>query len=177
MGDNSGYYLFGGLTTGDYEIATSASGYASSFTNKFQFLGDTLNKDLKLSAIMDFSPLSIINYTALSSPGDSMVLPFTAYSRARNCILFVNNTSSAGSQPANYLLVYIKAVPANQTKISFVLPAGDLYDAGLVSRSTFYYAACGYVTGDVSVYEDLTSGRNVYNAVSAIPVTATFVAP
>lgn len=176
-GDNSGYYLFGGLTTGDYEIATSASGYASSFTNKFQFLGDTLNRDLKLSAIPNFSPLSMSSYAALSSPGDSMVLTFAAYSRARNCILFVNNTSAVGSQPANYLLVYIKAVPANQTKISFVIPAGDLYDAGLLSGSTFYCAAYGYVTGDVSVYEDLTTGKNVYNAVSANPVTATGVTP
>ena len=58
-----------------------------------------------------------------------------------------------------------------------MIPAGDLYDDGLLSGSTFYCAAYGYVTGDVSVYEDLTTGKNVYNAVSANPVTATGVTP
>jgi hypothetical protein len=175
--DNTGYYMFGQLTTGDYNMTVTGPGYATTKANSFQFLSDTLNKDVKLSAIPGFSPLSVNSYAALSTPGDSLVINFTADTRARNCIVFVNNTSAVGSIPAEYVLVYTKAIAANQTKAVIVIPAGDLYDEGITSGSTFYCASYGYVVGDVSVYEDLATGKNVYNAVSASPVTTTAIAP
>jgi len=175
--DNTGYYIFGQLNTGDYNIAATGNGYASTKANSFQFLSDTLNKDIKLSVIPDFSPVSVNSYSSVATPGDSLVINFTADARARNCIVFVNKNSAVSGIPANYVLVYVKAIAANQTKAVVVIPAGDLYDEGITSGSTFYCASYGYVVGDVSVYEDLATGKNVYNAISASPVTTTAIAP
>ena len=175
--DNTGYYIFGKLNTGDYNIVATGNGYAATKANSFQFLADTLNKDIKLSAIPGFSPLSVNSYSSLSTPGDSLVINFAADTRARNCIVFINKNSAVSGIPANYLLVYVKAIGANQTKAIIVIPSGDLYGEGIASGSTFYCASYGYVVGDVSVYEDLATGKNVYNAISASPVTTTAVAP
>ena len=173
----TGYYLFGNLMTGDYDITTTCIGYAATKTNNFQFLSDTLNKDIKLSAIPAFSPTSMTVYTALASPGDSLVINFTADTQPRNCILFINSNTTAGNLPVNYVLAVTKAIPANQTKVAIVISATDLYAAGFSSGITFYCAAYGYVVGDVSVYEDLSTGKNVYNAVGASPVTTTAIVP
>jgi len=175
--DNTGYYIFGGLTTGDYNMEASAAGYAATKTNNFQFLTDTLNRDIKLSAIPNFSPTTVSVYPTAAGTGDSLIINFTADSRARNCILFINNTSTVGSLPANYLLVYTKAIAINATKAQITIPSSDLADAGIAPGATVYCAAYGYVVTDGSVYEDLATGKNVYNAVSASPVTTTFVAP
>ena len=175
--DNTGYFIFGQLSTGDYNIAATGNGYAATKANSFQFLSDTLNKDIKLSAIPDFSPASVNSFSSVATPGDSLVINFTADTRARNCIVFVNKNSAVSGIPANYVLVYVKAIAANQTKAVVVIPAGDLYDEGITSGSTFYCVSYGYVVGDVSVYEDLATGKNVYNAISASPVTTTAIAP
>ncbi len=175
--DVNGYYAFSS-TTGDYYMTASDNGYGATRANSFQYLADTLNKDIKLSAIPGFSPTTVTAYTATgSAPGDSLVINFTADTRARNCIVFVNNTTAVSNLPANYQLVYTKAIAANQTRAVILIPSQDLTDVGITSGSTIYCAAYGYVVGDVSVYEDLTTGKNVYNAVSASPVTATAVAP
>ena len=175
--DNNGYYIFNNTTTGDYTLSASASGYASTKVNKFQYLSDTLNRDIKLSAIPSFSPTAITVYSAIAAPGDSVIINFNADAQARNCIIFINSNSTVGNTPANYLVAYTKAIPANQTKITISLSANDLHDAGITSGSTFYIAAYGYVVADASVYEDIATGKNVYNAVSVSPLTASAVAP
>lgn len=175
--DSTGYYIFKGTTTGDYDITTTASGYASTKTNNFQFLSDTLNRDIKLSAIPNFSPLSVVAYAAMGAPGDSMIINFTPDTRAREAILFVNKNSAVGNLPANYLVVYTRAIPANASKINIVIPASDLYNAGITSGSTIYLAAYGYVVSDGSAYEDITTGKTVYNAVSTTSATVTATAP
>jgi len=176
--DATGYYVFYNASTGVYDFTASDSGYAYTQTNNFQYLGDTLNKDIKMSAIPDFSPTGYTADTALGAlSADSVVLTFNADTRARNCILFVNNATTVGNVPANYLLVYTKAIAANQTKVTISIPSGDLTDAGIAPGSTIYCAAYGYVVGDVSVYEDQTTGKNVYNAVSSTPLLFTATAP
>ncbi len=39
--DNTGYFIFGQLSTGDYNIAAKGNGYAATKANSFQFLSDT----------------------------------------------------------------------------------------------------------------------------------------
>ena len=175
--DNTGYYIFNNIVTGQYNITASRNGYASTQTNNFQYIDNTLNKDIKLSAIPHFAPTTISEYVAVATPGDSVVINFTADTRARNCIVFINNSISVRNLPANYLLAYTKTIPANQTKISVLIPATDIYNAGIASGATFYYAAYGYVVGDASVYEDQSTGKNVYNAVSATAASSSAVAP
>ena len=175
--DATGYYSYA-ATTGDYNISAIASGYGSTKTNNFQYLADTLNRDIKLSAIPNFVPSSLtVTPTAGAVAGDSLVLMFTADTRARSCIVFLNSSATVTSSPANYLLAYTKAVPANATRVAIVVPAQDLYDAGFVSGSAVYFAAYGAPVGDVSAYEDIGTGRTMYTAVSTTSVTATATTP
>ncbi len=175
--DATGYYYYGNIKTGGHNIVATAAGYASTRTNNFQFLSDTLNRDIKLSAIPNFSPASVVSYSNVGSSGDSVIVNFAPDTRVREMILFVNTNSTVNGQPGNYLVVYPKAIPANATKVTISIPASDLYDAGITSGTTIYLAAYGYVVTDGSAYEDITTGKIVYNAVSASPVTATATAP
>ena len=177
MPDSTGYYAFKSVTTGEYNITANAHGYASTRVNNFQFIGDTVNRDIRLSAIPNFAPASVTSYTAAGNAGDSIVLNFTADTRVRNCIIFIGKSSTVNNTPASYLLEYTKAIAANQTKVAILIPAADLYNAGISSGSTAYGAAYGYVVSDQSVYEDLATGRNVYNAVSNGNVPVTIMVP
>ncbi len=166
--DATGFYQFGSISTGDYIISASASGYASTVLDKFQFLADTLNKDIKMAAIPNFAFTTFTTYSnpASPAPNDSLVITFNADTRAREFIVFVSNNASVSNAVSNYLLVYAKAIPANATKASYVIYKQDLLDAGISSGQMAYYAVYAYVTNDVSLYEDYTTGKGVYNAVN-----------
>jgi len=175
--DTSGYYLFSGLQTGSYNIQAVATGYATTQANNFQFLSDTLNRDIKLSAIPSFAPTAFAAYETAGMTGDSLVLSFDADPRPRTCIVFLNSTATVNNLPANYLLYYSKAIAANQTKAVINIPSQDLYDAGIGSGNTAYYAAYGYVVSDASAYEDLNTGKAVINAVSSTSLAANAIVP
>ena len=174
--DASGYYLFGAISTGDYSISASCPGYGSTLVNRFQFVADTLNRDIKLSAIPTFALTTFTAYHNAGSAFDSLVFTYPTDNRPRTCIVFANNTSTVGSVPSNYLTYWGHALAANTTKAVLMIPAQDLYDAGFTSGSTVYYAAYSYVVTDVSVYEDLTTGKNVFNAVNN-PISGSATAP
>lgn len=175
--NSSGYYIFGGVTTGSYNITATNNGFGNTRINNFQYLSDTLNHDVKLSAIPDFSPTAFTAAKTASSGNDSLVLTFTADTRARNCIVFANSNSTVNNMPANYLQVYTKAIPVNATRVVIMVPSQDLTDVGIASGATVYYSAYGYVVGDVSSYEDLSTGKVMYTPVSASPMVANAVAP
>ncbi len=174
--DSTGYYIFGNVRTGSYYFTATNNGFGPTRINNFQYLSDTLNRDIRLSAIPNFSPLTLTatNITA----GDSLAITFAADTRARNCIVFLNNKTTVNGQPANYLLTYTKAIPANSTKpVTIIIPIQDLTDAGLHTGDIIYYAAFGYVVNDGSSYEDLTTGKTVFTPLSASSATATITAP
>lgn len=173
--DGSGYYIYNNVTTGDYNIAASNTGYGATMLNNFQFLKDTLNRDIKLSAIPNFS-LTLYAGHNTGSQNDSLVITCTPDTRPRSFIIFVNNSSAVSNTPANYLLAIAKAIPANSAKVTVQVPAQDLYNAGFTSGSIAYYAVYSYVVNDVSAYEDLATGKNVYNAVSN-PTTGSAATP
>ena len=58
-----------------------------------------------------------------------------------------------------------------------MVPRQDLNDVGYTSGTKIYYAAYSYVVGDVSVYEDQSTGRNVYNAVNTNAIVDTTYVP
>jgi hypothetical protein len=180
--DVNGYYIFTGVSTRDYTIMvhdpnTSPYAYGDNVAVNFQYLADTLIKDIKLSAIPSFSPSAMTATLSSVTGNDSLVFSITPDSRVRDIIVFVNNTSTVNNLPANYLLTYVKAVPANASVVSLLVPANDLHDQGINTGSTAYFAAYGYPVSDESVYEDITSGKSVYNALSGSSVTASAVAP
>lgn len=175
--DTSGYYIFDSVKTGSYILAAQAAGYGSTEFSNLQYVLGQANRDIKMSAIPGFSPTGFTAYTTTSGSGDSLVLTFTADTRARNCIVFLNNNAAVYNLPSNYLIVYTKAIPANATRVIINVPKQDLVDAGFTSGQTVYYAAYGYVVNDVSAFEDITSGKTVYNAVSTTPIMANAIVP
>ena len=176
--DSNGHYILGSLATGAYTISASNAGYGSTYTNNFQFLADTLNRDIKLSAIPNFSPTAFSAYPVAAGGSDSLVLTFPTDSRARNCIVFLNSSSTVGSTPSKYLLAYNKAIAANSTKpTTIIIPAQDLANVGIATGATVYAIAYGYVVSDGSAYEDIATGKIVYTAVSSASLTTTFTAP
>ena len=174
--NTSGYYIFDSTVTGDYSIAASCTGYGATLINRFQYLSDTLNKDIKLSAIPSFSVTTFTAYHNTGSLFDSLVFAYTADTRARAILVFANNVSTVTSIPPNYLMYWGHTLPANSTRTALLIPAQDLYDAGFTSGSTVYYAAYSYVVSDASVYEDYVTGKGVFNSVSN-PHTGSATAP
>ena len=134
--------------------------------NNFQFINDTLYKDIRLSATPGFS---LSSFTASHNAGsgfDSLVIAVVPDTRIRNCIIFVSNKPSVSNAPANYLYTYIKPINANASGITVRVPAVDLNNAGIFYGEPVYYAVYSYVVNDASVYEDMVTGNNVYNAVN-----------
>jgi hypothetical protein len=175
--DATGAYTFTNIATGNYTITAHVpnNGYGDVRLPDFQYLNDTLNKDVKMSAIPNFSPTGL---TAYNTPlNDSLVITFNADPRIRSCIIFVNNTSTIGGLPSNYQLAYVKAIAAYQTKVSFTVPAGDLHDVGINTGATAYFAVFSSPVADASPYEDLASGKLVYDALNTTPVIANAIAP
>ncbi len=162
--DNTGFYSYSNIATGEYYMSATDTGYGATVINNFQFLNGNLNKDIKLSAIPTFS-LTFTSYAGVVS--DSLVINCTPDPQVRNCIVFVNNSASIGNQPAYYLLSYVKSIPANASQVTMVINKQELYNTEvLATGSMAYYALYSYVVNDQSVYEDQTTGKNVYNAVS-----------
>jgi len=174
--DSNGRYLFTPVTTGAYSLyvhdtATSTL-YADTRISGFQFISDTLNRDVKMSAIPSFSPTSI---TSVDTPGSVYVtVNFAADTRLRSCIIFLNAATATNT---NYLIAYTKNIPANATKISFNVAPSEFYNAGITSGATAYLTAYGYPVSDQSVFEDISTGKMVYNAVSAAPQSTSIVVP
>lgn len=174
---SAGYYMFSNVKTGSYTLSATNSGYGATQVTNFQFLSDTLNRDLKMSAIPNFSPATFDVYPTAAGTGDSLVMTFSTDTRLRNAIVFINSTSAVNGQPANYLLAYTKNIGANVPRAVIIIPKQDLINAGLASGATYYLAAYGYVISDASAYEDYSTGKTVYNAISSTPLTATAVVP
>ena len=172
--DNTGYFNYPNLATGEYNITATATGYGATYTNSFQFLGGTLNRDVKLSAIPTYSITSV---TATTGPAyDTIVINCAADPLIRSFIIFAGSSASVSNVPAGYLLAFVKNIPANLTKVTTVITADELHNAGFASGTTVYYAVYSADVNDQSVYEDVASGNNVYNAVSN-PLTVSTAAP
>ena len=96
---------------------------------------------------------------------DACTLTFSSDSRPRNCIVFVGRTRSVSGQPGHYVLAYTKTINPYITAPIIQVPVNDLNGVNIYYGEEVYFAACSYVVNDASVYEDYTTGSNVYNAV------------
>lgn len=163
----TGYYIFDSVATGTYKMQCSGTGLATTVLNNFTFINDTLYRDIGLSAVPTFSLTSFTAYHNAGSAYDSLVITVTADTKARNCIIFVSDKPGVSNDPASYIYTYVKTIAANATYMLVRVPASDLNVANIFYGQPVYYAAYSYVVNDVSVYEDMVTGRNVYNAVGA----------
>ena len=179
VSDVLGYYGFGIIYTGSYNLTATHTGYAPTELVNFPFVLGTLTKDIKLSAIPDSFITSFHANHNSGSLYDSLVITVTADPQPRNCIVFLNNTPAVSNFYVNgYLLSYIHTIPANATSVTILVSKDELTSAGFVSgTSEVYYAAYSYVVNDGSVYEDVASGKNIYNAVNTNPTIDSAIAP
>ncbi len=161
--DNSGYYAYNYIATGEYNITASDSGYGATNTNNFQFLSGTFNKDIGLSAIPSFS---LTLTTGAGGGYDTLNINCTADPNIRSLVVFVGNTPSVSNFPAAFLLSFAKNIPANATKVPVYISAQELYNAGFESGNEVYYAVYSHSLNDASAYEDQATGKMVYNAVN-----------
>jgi len=175
--NSAGYYIYNSIVTGQYYITAfdtsygiPGSGYGATINN-FEFVSGNLNMDIKLSAIPTFS-LSFTAYQDTITQNDSLVINCTADEQVRSCLIFVTSTPSFAAGE-NYILSYTKNIPANSTQLSVVINGQELYDAGLVHDSKVYYTVFSHALNDQSPYEDPTTGRTVYTAVSHPTIDST----
>ncbi len=175
--DNSGYYSYSSVKTGSYSITASDSAYASKVINNVNFVLGTLNQDVTLSTVPDSFLTAFHARNVTGGLYDSLTFYATADTRVRNAILFVNTSINVGNVPAAYLLKYVVQIPANLSAVVFKIPQQDLLNAGLATGARVYFAAYSYVIADKSVYEDISTGKNVYNAVYPVPFIDSALVP
>jgi hypothetical protein len=175
--DSNGHYIFENVATGTYTITVSGAGLGTTVASNVIFISDTLYKDIKLSALPTFNVNALSAHHTPGSHFDSLTISVDIDSRARNVIIFVNNNRLVGHD--NYILSYVKTIPAgtiNPFLMMLPIPVTDLNNANIFYGQEVYYAACSYVINDASVYEDITTGKNVYNAVGTAIIDSS-VAP
>ena len=182
IADSTGKYAFTGLTTGIYNISATDSLYGSDKAPLFQFVGGGLaNKDFKLSQIPTFS---LASCTAIDTVSNAIsyvkvrgtVAPDT---RARMFVVFVSSSATVTSNPAYYAIYYSKQIAANATNFNILIPATDLYAAGINAASTVYFAAypAAVSFSTTSSYEDYYTGKTYFNAIGSTPLTFNALVP
>jgi hypothetical protein len=176
---STGYYIFPNRFTGLYSLkATSPSSDPAygSVLGYFQYLADTLTRDITMSAQANFAPsaVTMTSNSALGSDSVYITLP-SADPQARQVIVFVGNSSTVSS--SSYLYAITITVPVNKTKVNTVIQASTLNDVGITSGGTVYLAVYGEPVADKSVYASISTGQNVYTALSASSVTASAQVP
>jgi len=176
--DSNGLYTYVNVVTGTYTISANAdSDYAGTVLSNVNFVSGTLYQDIKLSAIPDSFITSFASYLNTGSLTDSLALTVKSDARERNCIVFLSKAKTVSNDPNFYLLKYRIDIPGSTNTVAFTIPQQDLLDAGFTSGSKVFYAAYSYVVNDGSVYEDPTTGRNIYNAVNATPIVDSALVP
>jgi hypothetical protein len=172
--DSSGAYTFSNISTGFYTIAYKDSNtYGVQLHQNVQFIGGgTLNLDGKISQIPNFN-VTTINADSVNHATMNVVMNCSVVSdiKARTLLIFASNNPVTSSNPANYLVVASQAVKANATNVVINIPLNNLYNAGMLSGSTVYFAIYGAATNfaTASSYEDFNTGRNIFTAITATP--------
>ena len=173
--DIYGYYTYTDvITTGQYYFTADDTGFGVTNINYFDFVSGTLNEDIKLSAIPTFSLTLTAAYQDTITGNDSLVINCTPDEQIRNCLIFVNAGYSLAAGEI-YALSYTRNIPANATQISVVINGQELYDAGLVHDSRVYYTVFSHSLNDQSSYEDQSTGKTYYTAVSNPTIDSTYV--
>ncbi len=177
--DATGKYTINNLNTGNYTLTiTDTTGvYASTKLQEIQLVSGTVEHDVKLSAIPNFTiqnfaakdtTIGTTNYIKLT------VYPTTTDPHTRTVAAWFNNTSTVTSSPESSLGVYAITIKANAATGTLLIFQSDFSDVGFNSGATVYfmgYAAAANFTSS-SDYEDFNNGRAYLNAVAASGLAA-----
>ena len=168
--DTTGKYSFANISTGDYSEAFRDTGYGQMIRIPFQNLGGgVIAADLSLSHLPNFT-FSVTSDSLKKIANDTQVVIYgtiTPASQARNIALFFGSSSSVSSTPGTYTgTVSTITVAAGSGKFSFSLPVNTIYMGGLQPGSNAYFMlySAAYFYASQSVYIDLNTGQNIYNA-------------
>src|ERR1700722_3751721 len=169
--DSTGKYSFSNISTGIYTLAFTDSGYGEQLHQNFQFLGGgNLNVDGKISQLPNFN-ITGITVDSINHATGNVVLncSVATNTKVRTLLIFASGSASVSSDPANYLTVTNQSVKANATSIVVNIPLSNLYNAGLTSGQTVYFAIYGATSNytTASDYEDYNTGRTIYTALSS----------
>ena len=180
--DLNGKYMFSGLNTGNYNITIGDTLYGSDKIQDLQFVGGgDVSRDVKLSEKPTFNMTSCIAVDTVVNTVNYVKVRGNIIADVRNrmMVVFANGVSTVDATPANYILTYSKQIPGNATNFSILIPATDLYGAGMVSTSTVYFAAYSAAINfnTTSTYQDFTTGRSIYNAIGATPINFNVMVP
>jgi len=178
--DSTGRYQFNNLTTGIYNMTFSKSGYGGVKPAAMQFTGGgTLyHANVNLSAIPNFSVISMRDSVNTTSAfiTDSVAATDT---RVRSVVLYVGASSSVSS--TSYLGIYTKniGVTANSYTAQLTIPYSDFTDMGFVSGQRISFITYGVNANypNSSSYEDFSTGRTIFSALSAVADTSSIVLP
>jgi len=184
VADSNGLYKFGGLNTGTYNFAVAKAGYGSELAQSVQLVGggSAIYHDFKIAQIPNFSFSAVsaaINTT--TNPGNIDITgTITADTRTRSAILYLGKTASVSSAPATYENYYTGNIKAGTTTtITFSINPNDIHDLGINTGSTLYFAVYGAATtfASASVYQDYSTGHNVFTCISPTAANNSFVMP
>jgi hypothetical protein len=169
--DSTGAYSFSKISTGIYTLAFRDTGYGQQLHQNFQFLGGgDLNVDGKISRIPNFN-ITGVTIDSINHTTGNVILTCSvnADTKTRTLLIFASGSSSVSSDPANYLAVISQTIKANATSVVIQFPLNTLYNVGLTSGSTAYFAIYGATANysSASNYEDYTTGRTIYTALTA----------
>lgn len=171
--DSFGYYIFSNVTTGVYALFAYDSGFGTTRINNISFINDTLNQDIQLSAIPSYYPTSL-TYDTIAN---AVNIGFNSDTRNREFIVFVNNAPTVNGSDTAYLLAYRTQAISGQTNISLSIPFQDLVNAGFAAGEPVYFRAYGEAFNDASVYKDLKTGKNIWNAISDSSILISGIVP
>jgi hypothetical protein len=178
--DSNGFYKFMNLTTGDYNCTVAKAGYGTVIAQTIQLVGGgDLYRDLRIAQIPSFNITGATASVNGTTGNVDFVGTVAADSRTRSALMFVGKTSSASSNPATYQGVYSSTIRATNTTFTISLNPSDIHDLGISTGSTLYFSMYGAATtfASASNYQDLATGRTVYNAISTTPSMNSVIVP
>ncbi len=168
--DSTGSYTINSVSTGIYTLAFKDTNFGQELHEDLEFTGGgTLNVDGKMSRVPNFNITGInadsINHTTQMAVINCAV---TSSVRLRTIVIFIGNSASVSSNPANYLISVSANIAINKSNVVVNIPLGTLYSAGFNSGSSAYFAIYGAAVNysSTSSYEDYNTTRNIYNAIT-----------
>jgi hypothetical protein len=177
--DATGKYTISNLSTGNYTLTftDTTNVYAPSKLQEVQLVSGTVEHDVKLSAIPNFTLTSFsARDTTIASTNfiKLTVTPTSTDPQARTVAAYFNSTSSVTSSPESSLGVYTVNIKANAATGTLLIYQSDFMNLGINSGSTVYFMAYPAASNFASSsdYEDYNNGRYYFNAVSASGLAA-----
>ena len=187
--DSTGKYMFSNITTGNYNLSYSKTGFGTLLASDVQFTGGgNLFRNAALSQIPAITVTTFAAKDSTTNPtiraGDTIVKSekyialsgtIPATTGGSEIIIYVSNPGgiSASNSLTNFSNYYTIAVKPGATTYSLLVPTSDLYDLNFTSGNTAYFEAyvIGASTGSSS-YVDLSTGKTVFTAINPTGASA-----